>query len=307
MHGRVFLDRLRDEDLLAQIRKQRQLAHRALLNHFVERKIAPLEQAAVDQRPFRKDDRLWVVTNGLERQRVAVDDVAAKDIGYRLTAGGFAFISKQRGVSGVESLIEPLAAFLGVVGQNVNAVQRRDGQHGVALIVQLAFGVASLHHPQLAPQDFHQKVTRAAGRFQEARVNPLGFLPHQVEHGVHDGRWRQHLAKIAHALFGFDVLFHFQCFVTSQEYGPFQKYSNTVRLTAGGRQCNNGRICLVAVPGLETLLSAVPVSRLRVHGWSLLDVLFALDASGDSIPFHRDPSQASISVDETREGGAVLL
>jgi len=62
------------------------------------------------------------------------------------------------------------------------------------------------------------------------------------------------------------------------EYGPFQTYCNRVRLMVGGPQYNIGRICLVVIPGLETLFSAVPLSGLSVRPLSWLGVVLALGA-----------------------------
>jgi len=41
--------------------------------------IAPLEEAAVDGRPFGKNDGLQIIAHRLERKRVAPDDVPIKN------------------------------------------------------------------------------------------------------------------------------------------------------------------------------------------------------------------------------------
>ena len=52
----------------------------------VKREVPPLEHAPVERRPFRKDDVAGLLTDRIERQGIAPNDVVPKDELYRLAA-----------------------------------------------------------------------------------------------------------------------------------------------------------------------------------------------------------------------------
>ena len=124
---------------------------------------------------------------------------------------------EQRRVSLVADGKEALAALLHVVFQNIDAVDARYCQNGVAFVIQLGFAIAVLDHPEFAFQDCGEKIARATGRLEKARVNPFSFLFYQIQHGAHNVTWREHLAMIGDPLFRLYLFFHCSLYVISME------------------------------------------------------------------------------------------
>jgi hypothetical protein len=108
---------------------------------------------------------------------------------------------------GVE--LSPISPFTGDhIFLYLHAVDGGDGQNGVSLKVQLRLAVPLLNHRQLSFQDHGQKVSGAASRFKKSRFDPLGFLLHQIKHGVDLAVSGQHLAMIRDPLLRYDLRFH---------------------------------------------------------------------------------------------------
>jgi len=172
-----------------------------LFQQTVEREIAPFQKAPVHRRPLGKNDRPGVVTGGLQRKRVAVDDVPFQDVPDGFAAVIVGLVFEQSQVDQIEYPEKPLAALPDVIFENIDAVEGRHGQDGVAFKVELACAVARLDHAKLAFEDFGQEVSGPASRFEEARVNPLGLGLHQVQHGIDLALSGQHLSMIRDPLF----------------------------------------------------------------------------------------------------------
>ena len=102
---------------------------------------------------------------------------------------------------------ELLAANLGVVLQNIHAVDAGDGKHGVAFIIKRAFAVLALNHCQLAAQDLCEECTFSASRFQKPGVYALRFLLYKVAHRLYFPLICENLAVIGYSLFGLDLFF----------------------------------------------------------------------------------------------------
>lgn len=101
-----------------------------------------------------------------------------------------------------------LAAFDDVVFENVNAINGRNRNDQIALEIQLAAAVFSLHDLQFAAQNLGQEVACPAGGLKEARVDPLGFLLHQIEHGIHLPLAGEHFAVIGNPFPGYNLTGH---------------------------------------------------------------------------------------------------
>src|SRR6266571_1025973 len=111
----------------------------------VKREVPPLEHAPIDRRPFRKDDVAGLLTCCIERQGITPDDVPLKDETHRLPALVLRAVPEQPRIEiTVEDAIEPLPALPDIVLQDVNAVDRGNGQDGVTLKVELRLAVTLL-------------------------------------------------------------------------------------------------------------------------------------------------------------------
>ena len=80
------------------------------------------------------------------------------------------------GIDGVKKAKQALAAVTHIVLQDIDSINGRDSQDGIAFKFQLRLAVAPLDHPQLPFQNRGQEVAIATGRLQETGVNPLRFL-----------------------------------------------------------------------------------------------------------------------------------
>jgi len=66
--------------------------------------------------------------------------------------------------------------------QNINAINRGDGENGIALEFQLALAVTEFHDAQLALQNFRQKFPSPQAGSRNG-IQSVPFLLHQIEHG----------------------------------------------------------------------------------------------------------------------------
>lgn len=134
-----------------------------------------------------------------------MNDVARKNELNRRAAVRLGLLLEQPGVSLRENLQEPFPAGRDVVRQNINAVEARHGKNRVPLIFQLALAIPGFDDAEFPLENLSQKIPIAASRLKKARVNPLGLLFDEIEHGVDLTRTGQHLAVIGNPLPGNDL------------------------------------------------------------------------------------------------------
>ena len=115
---------------------------------------------------------------GAHRQRVAVHEVLRQHVG----GGPIEFVRLiQIQVLG-EDLQHIRAALGDVVRQQLDAVDAHQREQRIVPPLEVRLPVLEFHGGELAPQDLHEEVAAPARRLQEAGVNALGFVLHQVEH-----------------------------------------------------------------------------------------------------------------------------
>lgn len=200
----------------------------ALGDEEVELEVATGElHAAGDGGPLAEDDGF--VVGGAVGEGVAADDVFSEHVAEREEVGTFFHYTARCGLThhtalrlyGVTcaSRVQPLrgwvlgedvlfqsgAAGLGVVGEDVDAVAGADGDEALELPVGRGFEV--LQEGEFAAEDLDEEVAVAAGGLEEAAVEPERLVAHEVEHGVHLARIREHLAMVSHPLAAFDLGF----------------------------------------------------------------------------------------------------
>jgi len=98
----------------------------------------------------------------------------------------------------------------------------------MALSLSLSAGGPDLADVPTRWNNLGQEVACAAGGFQKARLNLLGFLFHQVEHGIDFARAGKVPAVLSNLLFGDDLFFH--------EYRNYNCYNRSIQKSA--RQVN---------------------------------------------------------------------
>ena len=162
----------------------------------VEAEVTPLESALAQIAPLGEGDRQVVM--GAHRQGVAVDEVLRKHV--------------ERGAIQVVRLIEvqilgedlqQVRAALGnVVRQQLDAVEAHQREQRIVPPLEVGLAVFEFHGGELAPQDLHEEVAAPARRLQEAGVNALGLVLHQVEHRLDHPRGGEDLPVVGDALFG---------------------------------------------------------------------------------------------------------
>ncbi len=67
--------------------------------------------------------------------------------------------------------------------------------------LKVRFAVPEFHRRQFAPQYPHQEVAAPACRLQEARIDTLRLVLHQIQHRLHHPHRSKHLPMICHTLF----------------------------------------------------------------------------------------------------------
>ena len=146
---------------------------------------------------FRERDRLLAaVAHG---QCVAVNQIPRQH-----EAGGLVEIVGLIETQVLGKDFKQVVAALGdVVRQEFDTIDAHQCEQGVVVLLEVGFAVLQLHRSELAPQDLHQEVAAAAGRFQKPAVDAFGFALHQVEHGFHHPGRGEDFPVVGHALFGF--------------------------------------------------------------------------------------------------------
>ena len=165
----------------------------------VKLEVAPRElHAARYGCPFAEDNGL--VLGSAIGQCVAADDILLQHIleAFFIAActAPFANLVNHFGK-------QPLTTSLGIVGQNVNAIAGAYGNQALELPFRWGFDV--LQEGEFAAQNLDKEIPVAAGRLEEATVEPKRLVAYQVEHGVHLARIGEHLAMVSHPLAAFDL------------------------------------------------------------------------------------------------------
>ena len=158
--------------------------------------IIELEVAAMhlfaNERPFAENDRL-AIGSGIG-QGIALHDVALQQVADVYSE--FVAVIDHRN----DSVEQPLAALLGIVGQQLDAIDAADGLKGVLLEFGGAVGVTRGYGGHLATQDFDKEIAVATGWFEETAVDAFRLVLHQIEHRVHLTRVGEHLTMVSHPL-----------------------------------------------------------------------------------------------------------
>src|SRR5579864_4404182 len=200
---RIFSHRFGKENLLAEIGKKGRLPGAGEREQLMKREVPALYHATLHERPFAKRDGLRIVAHGLERERIAPNNIAAQDV----FDGTQALVAKKGSKAPFENVEKPFSALQNIIFQNVYPVDRAYGHHRIALLLRRAFAVPALDNVQLSLEDFGQEIAVAAGRLQEAGIDALRFLLHEVEHGIDFARAGQDLAVLFNTRLGDDLLF----------------------------------------------------------------------------------------------------
>ena len=72
------------------------------------------------------------------------------------------------------------------------------------LPLEVRLAVFELYRCKLAFEYLHDEVAAAARGLQKAGINALSLVLYQVKHGFDHPCWREDLAVVGDALFGFD-------------------------------------------------------------------------------------------------------
>lgn len=93
-----------------------------------------------------------------------------------------------------------IAAERHVVRQNVDSVETRYGDYGMAFPFGLRRGITGRHDGEFATQDFDQKSALPAGGLEEPGFDALGLVFHKVAHRLDLTLGGEDLAVVGHAL-----------------------------------------------------------------------------------------------------------
>jgi hypothetical protein len=88
--------------------------------------------------------------------------------------------------------------------QKLDTIDAHQREQRIVSPLEVGRAVLVFHGGELSPQYLHEEVSAPAGRFQEAGVDSLGLVLHQVEHILDQPRWGEHLSMVGDALFGFN-------------------------------------------------------------------------------------------------------
>ena len=200
-HRRVGFGR-RENLVLAEVGKERPFgAEGRRQGEAIVAEVAPLELALAQIAPLGKGDRLVVV--GAHRQGVAVDEILRQHV----ERGAIQVVRRVQIQILGEDFQQVRAALGDVVRQQLDAVDAHQREQRVVPPLEVGLAVLEFHGGQLAPQDLHEEVAAPARRLQKARVNALGLVLHQVEHGLDHPRRGEDLPVVGDALFGLDEVF----------------------------------------------------------------------------------------------------
>ena len=68
--------------------------------------------------------------------------------------------------------------------------------------LEIGLAIFEFHSGEFAPQNRDKKVAVPARRLQKARVNALGLVLHEIEHGFNQPSRGENLPVVGDALFG---------------------------------------------------------------------------------------------------------
>ena len=164
----------------------------------VDSEVAPLELAFAQVAPLSKGDRRSLAV--FHGQSIAMHEVERKHM-----AGGAVQVGRVIEVQVLGEDVDQVGtAFSDVVWQQFDAVDAHQCQQREVLPLEFGPGVLEFHCGKLAPKHFHEEIAAAAGRLQEARVDPLGLVLHEVEHGLNHPFGGKDFPMVGNALFGLD-------------------------------------------------------------------------------------------------------
>lgn len=173
----------------------------ALADHVVEGIVPPVHHATAEQAPFGNDNPFLRSVHSPIGEGIADDDVFAEQIAYAFKALRFDSVGEEGTIVFSEDVKEPFATGGGIVGEEFDAIDATDREHGVFLIFQLRvlpLFDKTAADAQLAPENLRQEIPIAAGGFQKAAVDALRLVLHEVKHGVHLALVGEDLAVLLH-------------------------------------------------------------------------------------------------------------
>ncbi len=74
-------------------------------------------------------------------------------------------------------------------------------QQSVAFQFNRALPIAAINHIEFAIKYLGEKVTCATGGFKETRIDPLGLMLDQIQHGIDLALAGKYLAMVSHPFF----------------------------------------------------------------------------------------------------------
>ena len=172
-----------------------------LVDEEVELEVAPGElHAAGDGCPLAEGDGPAV--GGAIGEGVAADDVFLEHISQTLRISiRAAFTALLRYHFGKQ----PLTTYRGVVLEQLDAIAGTHGDEAAEFPVGGRLYI--LQKGEFAAQNFNKEIAVTAGGLEEAAVEPVGLVAHQVEHSVHLAGIGEHLAVLCHPLAALDLRF----------------------------------------------------------------------------------------------------
>lgn len=200
MNKRIFGYGGRNKGGISEVGEEVGALHRLALQQVGQREIAAFEPPAANVRPLGKDNRPRRIVRDLEGQGVAPQHVGCKQIAHRTAAGGLHALRKESLVCRQERIVEMIAAERHVVRQNVDSVETRYGDYGMAFPFGLRRGITGRHDGEFATQDFDQKSALPAGGLEEPGFDALGLVFHKVAHRLDLTLGGEDLAVVGHAL-----------------------------------------------------------------------------------------------------------
>ena len=159
----------------------------------VEAEVTPLELALAQVAPLGKGDRLAVMC--AHRQRVAVHEILRQHVGR-----GAVQVVRLVQIQIVGEDLQQVRATLGdVVRQQLDAVDAHQREQRVVPFLEIGLPELEFDGGELALQNLHEEVAAPARRLQEARVDALGLVLHEVEHRLDHPRRSEHLPVVGDA------------------------------------------------------------------------------------------------------------
>lgn len=139
--------------------------------------------------PLAEDDGMRMGIDGEITQGISPDNIAGEEIRDRFEEG---VVRRSRfavweglEISALHILVEPVAASLDIVLQNLYPVEGRDGLAGGTFVFGEGLTRRGLHYVHLSAQYLYEKVAITARRLKEPRIDMLCLVFDEVEHSIH--------------------------------------------------------------------------------------------------------------------------